>query len=200
MKVRLLFRTLFFAAGCLAAVSVRSQLLYVTNADGISVTITGYTNSVPNTLVIPANINGLTVTAIGGGAFAGISDLTGVTIPSTLASIGGGAFEASGLTNITIPYGVTNIDDGAFSSCLNLANLVISESVITIGSGAFSDCRRLTSVAIPGSISNLESGAFSDCGDLTNLVISFGISSLQMDVLQRATICQASSFPAASPI
>jgi hypothetical protein len=178
---KLVFRSLLLAAASIAAQNVRAGFLYETNADGISVTITGYANTVPSDLVIPRNINGLTVTAIGENAFAVQPDLTSVTIPSTVTSIGEGAFSPSGLTNVTIPYGVTNIGDGAFSSCGGLTNVVIPESVTTIGPGAFLSSG-LTSVTIPASITNFGYAAFGSCGDLTNLVIAFGISRLESNL------------------
>ena len=180
MIIRSLILKLVFCTACLAALTANAQLLYLTNADGISVTITGYTNGIPSELVIPTNINGLTVTAIGGGAFAGDYSLTSVKIPSTVTTIDESAFAGSGLTNVTIPYGVTNIGEGAFGDCNSLTNAVIPESVTIIGQGAFVDTA-LFSVTIPSSVKNME-GAFSDCGDLTNVVISLGISSLQTDV------------------
>ncbi len=161
--------------------TARAQLLYVTNADGVSVTITGlYSTLYWMLLIIPATINGRTVTAIGETAFADDYGLTGITIPNTVTTIEEDAFSNSGLTNATIPYGVTNIGDGAFEDCYNLTNATIPESVTYIGQGAFSD--GLVSVTIPNSVIFMGDGAFSDCGDLTNVVISYGISSLQTEV------------------
>ena len=76
MFIRLSFLGLLLAVAGTAAMSAHAQLEYVTNADGISVTITGYTNDVPNSLVIPSNINGLIVTAIGESAFSDLYSLT----------------------------------------------------------------------------------------------------------------------------
>jgi hypothetical protein len=177
MIIRFLFRNLFFTTACLAAVSARAQLLYVTNADGVSVTITGYTNSVPDALVIPTNINGLTVTAIGENAFALVYNLTSVAIPSTVTTIEEGAFNAAGLTDVAIPYGVTNIGEAAFADCESLTNVVIPESVTTVGQGAF-DTSGLTSVTVPGSVTNFGEAAFAVGESLTNIIIEPGITSL----------------------
>jgi hypothetical protein len=177
MIIRLPLRGLLFTVICMARISAHGQLLYETNADGTSVTITGYTNTVPSALVIPTNINGLTITAIGGGAFAGITDLTSVTIPSTVTMIGENAFADGGLISITIPYGVTNIGFGAFLGCESLTHAIIPESVTTIGQAAFGDTG-LISVSIPGSVTELGNGAFSDNESLTNVIIEPGITSL----------------------
>jgi hypothetical protein len=48
-----------------APVAMLAQFQYTTNADGVSVTITGYAG-LPWDVAIPTNINGFTVTGIGG--------------------------------------------------------------------------------------------------------------------------------------
>ena len=71
---------------------------YSTNADG-SANIVAYAGP-PWVVTIPTNINGLTVTSIGGGAFEDDS-LTGVTIPDSVTSIGNFAFyDCTSLTGI----------------------------------------------------------------------------------------------------
>jgi hypothetical protein len=74
-----------------APAAMQAQFNYTTNADGVSLTITGYagTNS---SVIIPTNINGLTVTNIGSSAFQG-TNLTSFTIPGSVTNIGAGAFE-----------------------------------------------------------------------------------------------------------
>ena len=63
----------------------------------------------------------------------------GTTIPNTVTSIGGEAFEGcSGLTIIEIPASVTSIGNYAFQYCTSLASVTIyATSVPTLGSGAF---------------------------------------------------------------
>jgi hypothetical protein len=94
----------------------------VTNADGVSVTITGYTNGEPSVLVIPPSTNGLTVTAIGENALANFCDLVAVTIPASVTNLEEGGFTGSGLTSVTIPYSLTNIGGGAFADCGGLTH------------------------------------------------------------------------------
>src|SRR5579862_6880154 len=67
--------------------AVRAQYVWQTNSDGVSLTITQYTGPGGN-VIIPSQIDGLPVTAIGDGAFGELSTLTNVTIPGTVTTIG----------------------------------------------------------------------------------------------------------------
>src|ERR1700722_18097288 len=85
---------------------------YSTNADG-SANIVAYAGP-PWVVTIPININGLTVTSIGPFAFSD-SDLTSITIPKSVTSIGQAAFDfCTSLTSVTIGNSVTNIVEFAF--------------------------------------------------------------------------------------
>ncbi len=88
------------------------------------------------------------VTNIGDGAFAGCDNLTNITIPDDLTSIGMDGFSSTGLRNITIPNSVTSIGNGAFFSCTNLKSITIPESVTSIGNYAFGSCTKLASITV----------------------------------------------------
>jgi hypothetical protein len=144
-----------------------------------NVTITRYRGSERN-VVIPARINGLPVTVIGGDAFyryfngdPGLEAyrLTSVIIPNSVKTIGGRAFSHNLLTSVIIPDSVTSIEGGAFASN-NLKIVAIPNSVISIGEEAFS-YNLLTSVTIPDSVTSIGNGAFSpQYGDFDGDVFS----------------------------
>ena len=71
------------------------------------------------------------------------------------------------ITNVTIPNGVISIGDWAFSGC-RLTSVTIPESVTDIGSCAFSDCESLTSITIPDSVIFIGCDAFADTGYYNN--------------------------------
>ncbi|MCM1131559.1 MAG: leucine-rich repeat domain-containing protein [Anaeroplasma bactoclasticum] len=80
-------------------------------------------------------------------AFKGCSDLTSITIPESVTSIGESAFSyCSSLTSITIPESVTSIGKSAFFYCSSLTSITIPESVTSIGESAFSSCEKLTNI------------------------------------------------------
>jgi hypothetical protein len=152
---------------------VRGQFSFTTNHG--TITITGYTGT-NAAVTIPDTINGLPVTSIGGGTFAGYSPLTSVTIPDTVTNIGDSAFIACrNLINVTIPKGVTYIDNYAFMGCTSLTNVIIPEGVTYIGGYGFSGTR-LTDVIIPNSVTLVQSSAFFDCTNLANVTISSSIT------------------------
>lgn len=95
------------------------------------------------------------VASIGGSAFENCSGLVSITIPNNVTSIGPSAFRyCDGLINITIPNNVTSISDWTFYSCDNLRGITIPNSVISIGFFAFDQCPRLTTVFYRGTKSN----------------------------------------------
>jgi hypothetical protein len=117
---------------------------------------------------------------IGGSAFRDCTSLTSITIPSSVTSIGGSAFERCGLTSITIPAGVTSIPNGrmidpqingVFGSCARLATVTFASGsqLQSIGSEAFYNCSNLTSITIPAGVTSMGSNAFRDCTSLTSV-------------------------------
>ena len=66
------------------------------------------------------------ITDIPGDCFYSMSNITSVSLPSTLKTIGAYAFEGTGLTSVTIPAGVTSIGEYAFDCC-PLANGITYE-------------------------------------------------------------------------
>ena len=82
------------------------------------------------------------ITRIANYAFAGTSNmhsygnLTTVSLPSTLETIGDYAFAYSGLTSINIPANVTSIGDDAFDQCGSLESITLNGEII-IGLSAF---------------------------------------------------------------
>ncbi len=101
---------------------------------------------------------------------SGMPNLTSVTIPNSVTSIGGGAFSnCGGLTSVTIPNSVTSIEDAAFSGCTGLTSVMIPSSVTGFGNSAFAYCSGLTSVTIPNSVTSIGEDAFRDCTGLTSV-------------------------------
>ena len=168
------------------------------------VTITGCDKKASGTIIIPATIEGKTVTSIGEEALVICTNLKSIIIPDSVTSIGKSAFmHCSNLTSITfgknskltsigsqafgdcnnltiviIPDSVTNIGFMAFGGCSNLKSINIPDSVTSIGRSAFVICTSLTNITIPNSVTSIEEGAFYNCSSLTSITIGSSVTSI----------------------
>lgn len=121
-------------------------------------------------------------------AFSGSTNLSSITIPTSVEYIGISAFSSTawennlpdGLnyagsvaykyngdmpenTSITLKEGTTQIAASAFYGCSGLTSINIPNSVTNIGINAFSGCTGLTSIEIPNSVTSIGGYAFSGC-------------------------------------
>ncbi len=113
------------------------------------------------------------LSSIGNYTFEYCYNLTSVTFPNTITSIGYNAFAGcSGLTgSLTIPNSVTSIGESAFSDCYGITGLLtIGNSLSSIGSYAFYDCYGLTSLTIGSSVTSIGNYAFSYCDGLKSII------------------------------
>ena len=95
-------------------------------------------------------------------------EVTEVVIPSDIAHIKNYTFAGMNLTNITIPDTIKTIGDGAFLNCKSLTSVTIPDSVTSIGKNAFGNCTSVTSVVVGSGVTSIGSTAFRACtGELT---------------------------------
>ena len=143
-------------------------------ADGV--TITDYQGS-DSVLMIPAEVQGKPVTAIGSDAFLDGVGITQIILPDTITTIGSYAFAyCYDLESINIPSSVTSIGDAAFQSCKKLQSIVIPAGVKRIETDTFLNCYALTSVTLPQSLAYIGDYAFAYCEKLTGLELPGGIT------------------------
>ena len=111
------------ALACLVAMPATAQVNYVISGD------TAYVRRSPNAsgdIVIAPTYNGYPVTSIRIDAFSNCTNLTSVTLPSS----------------------VTTIGSYAFSKCTSLSSVMLGSSVSTIGWAAFYKCTSLTNFSV----------------------------------------------------
>ncbi len=122
-------------------------------------------------------------------AFHGLTDITSVTIPDSVQSIGNSAFECTGLKEITIPDSVTSIEDYAFCGCTGLQTVMIGEGVTSIGYYAFSGCKGLQTITIGNSVQSIDYCAFDGCTYIATATIpANAISYISIDRLTTVKI------------
>ncbi len=126
--------------------------------------------------LIASNKQGLIpsgVTQLGEFAFDE-SDVTDVSIPAGITSIGPCAFtNCSSLKSITIPSSVKVIGKCAFNGCVNLTTINIAEGVEVIEESAFLCCKALKNVTIPKSVKKIGEAAFRSCEALESITLPF---------------------------
>ena len=93
----------------------------------------------------------------------------------------------SGCSNTVIPSSVTSIGDGAFQGCVDLTSIPIPNSVMEIGYNAFENCKGLTSIAIPSSVTSIRDRAFRGCEDLTSITIPNSVTEIGLGVFDNCT-------------
>ena len=136
--------------------------------------VTGFGSTFSNNLNLTSVTIPASVDSIGSSAFSGCASLTSVTVYGTgsLESIGNSAFSGCiSLTSVTISGPVSRIGTSAFSGCVRLTNVTIPTSVVSIETSAFLNCASLASVTIPASVVSIGSSAFSGCASLASVTI-----------------------------
>jgi len=134
---------------------------------------------------IPEEINGVKVTAIGDFSFGG-TDITKITIPDSVVSIGNQVFDrCTHLKSVIILGGVISIGDTAFFSCSNLSIIYLPDSLTSIGSGAFFGCDSLRDVYYSGSEKDWAAVSISNENTaLDNAAIHFNSDLSQLPVVK----------------
>ena len=167
-----------------ASFEVIDGFKYILDSGTKTATLVRNTDLYAGDVVIPESVkakdgNGYKVTAFGDKCFYGCSDLTSITIPSSVTSLGHWCFAVCvRLTSITIPSSVTTVGDYCFGACNRLTSIALPSSVTSLGKSCFYDCSRLTSITIPSSVTSLEESCFEGCANLTSITIPSSITSL----------------------
>lgn len=120
------------------------------------------------------------ITEIGSLAFANMSALKTVNLPSTLTTLGYGAFSNSGIESIVIPASVSSMVEtpsdtaynGLFAYCTSLKAVKIQGNWDAIPDYAFYNCTALETVQFPASVTAVGNQAFQKCSALQTVDLS----------------------------
>lgn len=167
--------------------------------------VMSYTGTDGN-VVIPSEIDGKKVMALGGKIFFCNEFVTSVELPDTIVEIPTYAFykctnlekvvipegikfigmhafeECTSLTTVQIPDSVVTIGDFAFCKCTNLSNIEMSGNVQSIGMYSFSNCEMLSTIALPDTLVSVGDMAFAYCTSMNEVTIPTGIEKISVNV------------------
>ena len=150
------------------------------------------------------------ITDIEQNAFDSCSDLTSVSIPSSVSKIGSESFQKCvSLKEIAVPDRVNVIEERTFSACSSLEKAVLGSNIETIGWAAFDGCSSLADINIPERVSKIESyalrgtalseinlpdglseigeSAFRNCASLTEIVLPDSLVTMYSDVFRNCS-------------
>ena len=143
--------------------------------------LTSYEGTDEN-IIIPEEINGRKVTAIGSRAFANNNTIKKVDIPDGVTVIESSAFSScSNLEQVTLSAGLKEIRAYAFCYCKSLKVVDIPEGVEWIGKGCFSECGSLEEISIPGTVTRIGNAVLSECENLSTIKVSEGCTACKVE-------------------
>ena len=171
---------------------------------------------------VPSEVAGYKVRQIGDRAFEGASNITSLTIPEgiesigeyafkrcsyfktlylpdTLKNIGKGAFENNlSLISVRFPEGINQIPDNLFKDC-GFYEIDIPETVVGIGASALENNRNLSEIVLPQGVESIGDRAFYMCGALIDLsslpqMQKIGSEAFSYNYIQKIVIPSSVSF------
>ena len=176
--------------------------------------ITGYTDALPEELVIPEKINGYNVEWVHMQAFENCTKLKSVTLPKTIQVLNYACFKGcTSLETINFPEDMKSLRDinsAAFTGTPWLeaqrkktplmifndilydgrgisGDVVIPEGIKTINSDAFRKNTALTSVKFPSTLEKFGSGCFAYCTGLKSVTIPGTVEEIEDDAFLGCT-------------
>ena len=130
------------------------------------------------------------ITTIGLRAFHGCK-LSEITIPSTVTSIGNGAFKGNPTTSVTwLPAEcTTGTDDSApfYSTSSQITSFVFGDSVRIIPAYLCKYMNKLDSIVLPKTVTNISRNAFQSCTGLKSFEFPEGVKTVATSVLEGCT-------------
>lgn len=147
-------------------------------------------NTVNPTLTIGSNVK-----TIGIKAFSGMN-ITGVTIPASVKSIGHSAFmNCTKLVSIVIPNTVESLDVGCFQDCKALESVTLGNQLTEIPNSAFYRCQKLASITLPNSVKTIGDGAFFGCIKLDTINFGTRLTSIGEGAFENCSALESLTLP-----
>lgn len=135
--------------------------------------------------------------------FAGQSELSIITIPSTVLHFGEKVFDGcsnlsgvfynainaeckdnlfgnrTSLEHAVFGKNVEKVPEGLFAGCTQLADVIfVGNNVAEIGASAFLKCSKLAAIIVPDSVTSIGESVFEGCNGLTSITIPDSVTSI----------------------
>ncbi len=198
---------IFLLATALAAQAETSGDYYYEITPNNCVRIDGYTGP-GGAVVIPSTIDGRAVIGLGSSAFAGCTNLTGVTVPNSVLYLEDRVFNGcTSLAGVTLGRGVASIGFDVFGSCSSLTAITVDagNAVYSSSDGVLFNKDQTTliehpegkagSYAIPAGVTNIQDYAFECCYGLTGITLPAGVVSIGKQAFWFCTNLPAVTIP-----
>ena len=176
---------------------------YSLDDDG-NATITGYTGNV-SALVIPDEIDGHKVVALGDNAFKGKKLLEYVEIANTVTYIGSQCFESDKeLANVKLSSNIKRMESGAFGNCTSLTEITIPKSLEEAGReygfgmydyGPFCGCTNLKTVKLEKGLTQIAGNLFMRCYGLEDIDIPDTVTTIGENAFKLCTSIKSVTIP-----
>ncbi|MBQ8322503.1 MAG: leucine-rich repeat protein [Clostridia bacterium] len=100
------------------------------------------------------------------GAKAEDAETFEIVVPEGVQEIGASVFRNTQITGITLPSTLDTIGDYAFANCQDLQEIVVPDSVTSFGKNVFQSCHALESAKLPASLTAIPEYTFNGCENL----------------------------------
>lgn len=161
------------------------EIVFSVDGNGVLTGVSGLTQG--NTaVVIPSEVNGITVREIGTGVFKDNRNIVSLTIPDSVTTLQNRICSGcTSLREVWLPSGLTVIPDETFDGCSSLSTVHFPKTLREIRSDAFCGTG-LTKFIAPDSLTAIWSYAFKDCSGLVKVDLK-NVSSVSGGAFQSCT-------------
>ena len=165
------------------------EIVFSVDGNGVLTGVSGLTQG--NTaVVIPSEVNGITVREIGTGVFKDNRNIVSLTIPDSVTKLQNRICSGcTSLREVWLPSELTVIPDETFDGCSSLSTVHFPKTLREIRSDAFCGTG-LTEFIAPDSLTAIWSYAFKDCAKLIKVDLK-NVSSVSGGAFQSCTALQS---------
>ncbi|MBR2250459.1 MAG: leucine-rich repeat protein, partial [Prevotella sp.] len=138
-----------------------------------------YNNSQVTSVTLPSSVK-----SIGQYAFALMNLINEIDIPSSVKTIEYGAFQETNLSKVTFHDGLETIGEHAFYNSNRIQSLTFPSTLKSIGVEAFYNVDGIKSIVFPESVTEIGTSAFWECSSLSSVTLPSGLTKLSDGVFQ----------------